>query len=746
MVKKYLNILICLFAFTMSNLKAEIIKKIEIEGNSRISEETIKVYGDLKGTNVDYSKSDLDSILKNLYSTNFFENVNVDIRGNVLYITLEEYPVVSQLLIIGEKSNKFKEEIKKIITIKEKNSFIENNLNEDINKIKNLYSSLGYNFSDVTAEVRKIDKKNYDLIYKIERGKLTKISKITFTGDKKIKDKRLRDIIASEEDKFWKIISRNSRFSENLINLDKRLLINYYRSIGYYDIEVNSTSAELEDNTKISINYNIEAGTRYTIDKISTNVDPVFDKKIFFPLKETYKKIVGDYYSPFKVKKILEDIDELIDDNNLQFIEHRVQEDVSGDKISLVFNIYEGDKITVEKINILGNNITNEEVVRSELSLDEGDPFTEIKLDKSIANIKSRRIFRTVNKEVKNGSSKNLKVIDIRVEEQPTGEISAGAGFGTAGSSFAFNVQENNWLGQGIKIGAELDLSEESVKGGLSYTNPNYDLLGNSLTYNVSSSKNDKPDQGYENSIITAGIGTGFEQYKDIFTNLYLFASHDDLRTNSSASSSLKKQKGKFSEFAGEYKLTYDQRNRKFAPTDGSIVSFSQSLPFYADKPYIINSFSSSNYRAFGENLVGSGKITLEAINGLNDEDVRISKRRFLSSKKLRGFERGKVGPKDGTDHVGGNYAAAINFDAKLPNLLPDSYNADVGLFLDFGNVWGVDYDSSIDESNKIRSSTGVNVNWLSPLGPMSFTFATNLAKANTDKTESFNFSLGTQF
>ena len=128
------------------------------------------------------------------------------------------------------------------------------------------------------------------------------------------------------------------------------------------------------------------------------------------------------------------------------------------------------------------------------------------------------------------------------------------------------------------------------------------------------------------------------------------------------------------------------------------------------------------------------------------DEDVRLSKRNFLSSKKLRGFERGKVGPKDGADHIGGNYAAAINFDAKLPNLLPDSYNADVGLFLDLGNVWGVDYDDSLDESNELRSSTGVNINWLSPVGPVSFTFATNLAKASTDKTESFNFSLGTQF
>ena len=524
------------------------------------------------------------------------------------------------------------------------------------------------------------------------------------------------------------------------------MLINYYRSIGYYDVLVNSTSAELSKNDQISINYNIDAGTRYSIDKISTNVDSVFDKKIFFSLNKSYNKLIGDYYSPFKIKKILDEIDEIIDDNNLQFVEHRVRAGISEDKISFVVDIYEGEKITVERINILGNNITEEAVIRSELMLDEGDPFTDIKLDKSIANIKARNIFKTVDSNIIAGSSSDLKVIEISVEEQPTGEVSAGAGVGTEGGTFAFNVTENNWLGQGKEVGAEFEITSESVRGSLNYTDPNYNFLGNSLNYQLASIANDKPNQGYENRIVTAGIGTGFEQYKDFFAYLNLFASHDDLRTNSSASSSLKKQKGKFSELAGDYSLVVDKRNRKFAPTSGSIVSFGQTIPFYADKPYISNTFSSSSYKSFGENLIGSGKIFFETINGLNNEDVRLSKRKTLSSKRLRGFEKGKVGPKDGDDHVGGNYAAALNFDAQLPNVLPDASNADIGLFLDFGNVWGVDYDGTLDESNEIRSSTGVNINWSSPVGPLSFTLATDLAKADTDKTQSFSFNLGTQF
>ena len=181
-------------------------------------------------------------------------------------------------------------------------------------------------------------------------------------------------------------------------------------------------------------------------------------------------------------------------------------------------------------------------------------------------------------------------------------------------------------------------------------------------------------------------------------------------------------------------------------PTSGGVTNFSQSVPVYADKSFIRNTLSHSSYRTITEDIIGSGKFYISAINGLGSDDVRLSKRRNLSGKRLRGFERGKVGPLDGSDHIGGNYSAALNFEANLPNILPEDTNTDVGIFLDFGNVWGVDYDSSIDDSNKLRSTTGVALNWISPLGPMSFVLSQNITKADTDKTESFRFNLGTTF
>lgn len=743
---KRILVVIFVLQFNSFSLKAEIVNKIDIKGNSRVSDETVRVYGNILTEGSNYTKNNLDQILKDLYSTNFFKEINIEIKDNTLFIELTEYPVINRLIISGEKSNKFKDEIKKIISLKEKDSFIESFLSKDINIIKNLYSSLGYNFSNINPKIRKIDDRSLDLVFEIERGDITKISKISFSGEKKLRDKRLRDIVASQEDKFWKVISRNTKFSENLVNLDKRLLTNYYKSLGYYDVSIQSTSAELLDSSYIELNYTINAGERYIVDKISTKIDPVYDKKIFLPLEKVYKKVSGDYYSPFKVKKILEELDNLIERNSLQFAEHKVEEILEDGKISLIFDVREGEKVLVERINILGNSITKEEVIRSELDLDEGDPFTQLNLDKSISNLQSRKIFRTVDSSVSNGSSSDLKIIDIRVVEQPTGEISAGAGVGTEGGSFAFLIKENNWLGEGKQVAFDFEINAESVKGEFSYINPNYDLLGNSIRYNLTNVTNDKPDQGYENKLVSIGVGTGFEQYKDVFTNLSLNATYDDLRTTGSASDSLKKQAGEYSEIAASYGISYDRRNRKFMPTDGSIVSFNQTLPIFADKPFVGNTFQLSSYHSFNENFVGAGKFYLDTINGLDDEDVRISKRRSLSSKRLRGFERGKVGPVDGNDHVGGNYAAAINFEANLPNLLPDSSNAEVGFFLDFANVWEVDYDDSIDDSNELRSSLGSSLNWISPIGPLSFVLATNLSKASTDKTQSFSFNLGTSF
>ena len=741
---KKIFLIISLFCLSLP-LKAESINNVIINGNKRVSDETIKIYSEINNIK-EYSQKNSNLILKSLYETGFFENVEILFEKNTLIVNLKEYPIINQLVIIGEKSKKFEEEIKKIINSKQKKSLIKSNISKDVDLIKSLYSSLGYNFAKVDSKLKKINEENFDLLFEIDRGEKTKISTINFIGNNNVRSKRLKDVIASEENKFWKVISRNTALSQNLINLDIRLLTNYYKSIGFYNVKINSNLAKIIDSQKAELVYSIDEGNRFIIEKISTNVDEVFDKKLFFELNNTYKEYIGEYYSPFKIKAILDEIDEIIANNNLQFVEHNVQQQAYEKTINIIFNIFEGEKVLVERINIKGNTVTNEDVIRGELLTDEGDPYTVVNLEKSVANMKARNIFKDVKYEVIDGSADNSKIVNIEVEERPTGEISAGAGVGTSGGAVAFGIKENNWLGTGKSIQFEMDIDEESLTGVVSMSDPNYNFLGNSLNYFFKSESNDKPDQGYENSVVSAGLNTSFEQYKDLRFTFGSSFSYDDLRTLSSASSSLKKQSGEFSELSLNYGLSHDKRDRSFMPTSGGITNFAQSFPFYADKSFISNTFSHSSYKTLTEDIIGSGKLYISTINGLGSDDVRLSKRKSLSSKRLRGFEKGRVGPLDGVDHVGGNYVAALNFEVNLPNVFPENTNTDLGAFLDFGNVWGIDYDSSIDESNELRSSAGLALNWMSPLGPMSFVLSQNIAKADTDKTESFRFNLGTTF
>ena len=741
-MKKYLT-LILLLLFT-ATAHAEVIKKLNVIGNVRVNIETIKVYGDIT-LNKNYDPIDLDGVLKSLYSTEFFEDVSLNLKNGILTITIKEYPIINDIDIEGEKANKIKEAVLETLKLKEKESFIKSKLSDDISGIKRIYATMGYNFTEVKTKIEKFSGNRINLLYVLEKGEKTSISKINFIGDKNIKDRRLRDVIVSEEDKFWKFLSRNTSLSSSNIDLDTRLLKNYYKSLGYYDVQVLSSNAEINSNNKTILTYNINSGTRYRITKISTEVSPVFDKKLFAPLVKDFNKNIGKFYSPFRVKKLLDEVDTIILNNDLQFIEHSVNEIISGDSIEVKINVYEGKKELVERVNVKGNSVTNEEVIRAELLLDEGDPFNELKLDRSIANLKARNIFGEVKKEVSTGSSNDLKVIDITVEEKPTGEISAGAGIGTNGGSFAFQISENNWLGRGIKLTSFADISADSLKGAVQVTNPNYNYSGNEVSLQVSNQSNDKKDSGFTNNITSVGIGTSFEQYKDVYLSPSIDFTYDDLQVQNTASSGLKKQAGSFSDLTFSYGISVDNRDKSFNPTDGYISSFSQSLPVIATAPFIKNVYSFKKYNSFGPNVIGAFKFYASSIHGFS-EDVRISKRLRLSSSKIRGFEAGKIGPKDGNDYIGGNYSSAINVETNLPNLLPEYTKTDVGLFFDIANIWGIDYDKTIDDSNKIRSSAGANINWTSPVGPMSFTLSQNISKAKSDVTQSFNFKLGTTF
>ena len=288
-------------------------------------------------------------------------------------------------------------------------------------------------------------------------------------------------------------------------------------------------------------------------------------------------------------------------------------------------------------------------------------------------------------------------------------------------------------------------LSETRLRGNFTVTNPNFNYSDKALFTDVFITDVDKlTDSGYESTNAGISLGTGFEQYDDFFFRPTFKTTYEELTTNSSASANLKKQKGTYFTTEIGYVLDYDKRNQKFQTSDGYQSKFIQNIPLISENNTLLNGYQFDTYHSF-DTMTSSLGLYLRAVTGLSD-DVRISERLNLPRRRLRGFEAGKIGPVDADDHVGGNYAASINFQTNLPFLFSSFQSVDFNYFVDAGNVWGVDYSNSVGDSSHIRSSTGVGLEWYSPIGPFTFTLAQPISKIDTDQTQSFQFNIGTTF
>ena len=724
---------------------SEVVNKVEVKGNQRITLETIIIFGDIK-TGENYDESDISLLIKKLYETNFFSNISAELINNQLIINVEENPIINSIVFKGEKADKYMEGINRIITLKEKTSFLRNIVKSDINKIREFYRYLGFYFVKIDLEIEKLNKNRVNMTYSINKGERAKIAKIYFLGDKKMRNRKLRDIITSQENTFWKIFSKNVYLSKERVELDKRLLKRYYKNKGYYEVDISSSNVEYSKGEGFVLTFSVNAGKRYRFKKISVNVAKALDKSAFISLQTEFNKTIGKYYSEKRLTAILEKIDKLSQQKELQFINHRLDETLEADGVAVIIDIFEGRKFTVERINIKGNNVTNDAVIRSEMLIDEGDPYSALLLNKSINNLKAKGIFGKVEKKILEGSSLDSKILEVKVEEKATGEIMAGAGVGTDGTSVMFAVKENNWLGKGINLKSSLSLNAQSISGSIAMRNPNYNYTGNAVFSSLDISSMDKTtNSGFESATTGFSFGTEFEQYEGVFLSPTIRAKFEKIDVQSSASDKIKKMEGNYKNVDFNYSITLDKRDQRFETTSGHKISFVQSLPIVQDSSSILNGLTASKYFEFSEDVIGALKIYGRSLHGI-DDDVRLSERLFIPQRRLRGFDTSKVGPKDASDWIGGNFATAVGFEAKLPNLLPESLKTNVSAFIDTANLWGVDYSDSVNDSNKIRSSVGLAADVWTMVGPLSFTVAKAITTYDQDETETFNFRLGTSF
>tara|TARA_Y100000768_G_scaffold388614_1_gene385601 strand:- start:1967 stop:4216 length:2250 start_codon:yes stop_codon:yes gene_type:complete len=745
-IHNYRKIILIIFfqLFITESSFSNNIENFIIKGNERVSKETIVMFSDLK-IGDKYNNQTLNAALKKLFYTDYFKDVKIFEKNNIINIIVVENPIIQTVIINGIDENKIMDVVTDITSKSEKYPFVESKTKEQVQLLKNILKSYGYYFIDLETSIKKNNNNTIDLTYNFNLGNIAKIKKINFIGDKIFTDSVLRNIIVSEEAKFWKFITRNKFLDSARIKTDVFRLSEFYKNRGYFDVKIKSTTAVINEENQFELIFNIKAGDKYFFNNIEfVNTDDVFFDNLS-NFEKKFQKLVGKKYSKRKINNLITELNNEVLREDFIFINANFDEIIKDNNlIDIVIKFDELEKIFVDRINILGNFITDEKVIRNSLIIDEGDPFNDILFVKSIENIKSKGIFKSVNYESKSDQVSN-KIIDITVEEKATGEIFAGAGTGTSGSNITAGIKENNYLGLGIKLDTNVTITDDTIKGKFSVLNPNYNNTDKSIKTEIESLSDDFiTSSGYKTSRTGITVGTEFEQANDLYVNLEISNFYEDLETSSNANNIVKKQEGTYFENLLSYTLTYNVLDQNFQPTDGFVNSFSQILPIISDDKTVENKFSSSAYHSLADNFIISAQLYLNSVNSI-DDNVRISKRAYVPTRRLRGFENGKIGPKDGTQYIGGNYAAALNLTSTVPNIVFENEDIDLNIFLDMANVWEVDYNNSLD-SNKIRSATGVAINWFSPIGPLSFSYAIPLSEAKTDTTENFRFQIGTSF
>jgi len=739
-----------IFFFSVSNVFSIEIENIVINGNKRISKETIYNYV-LQNDNYRSNNSNaLDSLQKKLFATGFFSEIKIKYIKNSLIIDVKENPFIKFFYVDGISESEF-DNLQKFLLNKENSFFSEAQLKIDNNKIVDFFKSKGFYNIDFSVDLIKLENNQINLIYNIKKNNVSKIKKIEFIGNKKFTRSTLYSVINSSIDGWWKFLSSTTKVNNELLNYDVELLKRHYLNNGFYDFQVLSFYYEKLSGNSVSLIFSLYEGNKYDFESIEIiNKNIAISKDILNKIKLIANENLNTNYSLVKIQKFRNEIDDLLEYNNLSDLKYSVAEIKKNNKINInlifskITNIYQ-----IKNISIVGNEITNESVIRRNLFFQEGDNFNEQKLKKSIRKLRNLGIFKEVKYEIKFNNSESDNSIDIKFEivEQATGEISAGAGAGTNGAVINFGIQEKNFLGNGNRLSSYINLGTEKIEGNINFTDNDFQKSGNSLTTSLYATKYDFTDSsGYENSIYGSKISLRYELFENIFFSPGMALEYDSFDANINASTLIKKRDGDYLSSKVFYKIFNDKKNSSINPTEGYDFGFGQTLSaLISDVPSIENIIFGSYYREIKPKFNGSIKYRLRSINGI-DDDVKFSERFHLSEQVLRGFKSRGVGPKDGNDHVGGNYSINSSFGTTVPSFIPENWNTTTGFFVDMANVWGIDYSDSIDDSNGLRMSIGVGLNWLSPLGPISMTYASPLLKESSDNERQFSFNLGTVF
>ncbi len=739
-----------------------VVTRINVEGNQRIEESTVLSYMVVR-EGLAYSQQQVDQSLKTLYQTGLFADVQIQQANGVVTVKVVENPIINRIAFEGNSKTSDKT-LTDEVQLKPRMVFTRSKVQSDVQRIIEIYRRSGRFAASVEPKTVQLAQNRVDLVFEINEGPTTGVSRIIFIGNKAFSDGTLRDKIATGESIWWNFLQTNDNYDPDRLTFDREQLRRYYLSQGYADFRVISAVAELApDRSGFYITFTIEEGDKYDFGKVEIDTKlkdvPVGD------LRQLIRFEGGDQYNAELIDKSVDALTLAAGTKGYAFVDirPRVRRNKESKTVDVVFKIEEGPRVYIERINIVGNTRTLDKVIRREIRLVEGDAFNRVLINRSRSRIRGLGFFKKVEINEEPGSSGDRTVLNVEVEEQSTGEFSISAGFSSADNVVgAVSLTEKNLLGRGQFLRLQVSVSSIRQQVDLRFTEPYFLDRNMSAGFDLYNTHSVYSESDYEADIRGVGLRLGFPLSEYGRLGLRYTLRQDDIQSTNT----LYQSPGVTTLSLVGFTYAYDEKDDPIEPKNGFDLTWSGDVSgLGGDKKYLKTELCSNWYkRLWFDDLVLNVAATAGYIVAYGDETLELNDRFFKGGGSFRGFKTSGIGPRDiapdtGTPpSVGGEMYAIGTVELRFPNFLPEELGIKTALFTDFGTVGMVQdkpvcdndglggNDICIVDDMSLRASAGVSVYWNSPFGPVRLDFSQILNKEQYDQTESFRFSAGTKF
>jgi outer membrane protein insertion porin family len=744
------------------------VNRILVRGNQRIDQTTVLSYLPIQpGDTID--PVILDVAIRTLTRTQLFADVQIGlIENGDLIVEIVENPIINQVVFEGNgaiSEDKLREEV----TIGPRGIYTRARVQEDVGSIIELYRLSGRISASVTPKLVQLEQNRVDVIFEIDEGPETGVQAITFLGNEAFSDGELREVMVTKQSRWWRLFTKNDNYDPNRLDYDREQLRKFYTNRGYYDFRIVSAVAELApDDSAFGITLTLDEGDRYNFGEINVVTE---NDRLNTELLEALLPIrTGDLYESDRIETSVDALTFAAGSAGYAFVDINptYRANPETDTVDVTFNIAEGQRVYVERINVVGNTRTIDPVIRRELMLTEGDAFNRSLVERSRNNLRALGFFKEVEIEETRGAAPDRSIVNVTVEEQPTGELSVGAGFSSV-DSFVVNlgISERNFRGRGQNVVARVEWGSLRQQIDFRFTEPRF--LGRDVGagFDVFHSRYDFQD---ESSFDYRSTGAGLRLtyplngYSRLSTRYFI--KDDEIivpfgycDAGGSGSRALCEQVGASLNSSVGYTLLVDRRNDPIRPTRGWTGTLRQDFAGVGgDVNYVKSEVDATAYYGITPSWIVSVQGSAGYVSGWNGDAVRINDRFFKGGNSFRGFENAGMGPRDlaTNDALGGNFYAVGSVELTVPNGLPEQYGIRTSLFADVGTLGVLDDrytlgtnglpDTTIVDDLSLRASAGVSVHWRSPMGPIRFDFSQILSEEEYDRTETFRFSTSTQF